>query len=485
MKRRDFIRITIGSIAAMGCGVSLAAPKESPKPNVVFILADDLRADCIGAVNPLIKTPNIDRLAKRGVLFNNCYNMGANGAGVCQPSRTMIMSGRHLYHLPNDSTAHSGDKPSVPVLPTVFRKAGYDSLFCGKTENTYPRANNAFDQLAIRNIKHGEQDYDRAVRARRGYAKPVVSYLADPARANKPFFAYYAPCTPHDPLFSEPECDKLYKGENRPPLPVSASVNHTAFAGFELKDTNARPYDVPGLGRFKTPLNLSQWRDINAKYYAMVSSFDRDVGLILDELERTGAIKNTIIVFSSDNGHSHSDHGQIHKSSLYEHDIKLPLIVCGPGIAEGKRSDAFVYISDILPTLCEMIDTPIPETVQTKSFLPNITDPGKSGRKTLSFGYTEEIRAFRDEQYKIVLYSNKYAQLFDLKADPNESRNLAKDPAFAKRLASMIEKARAEDKAWGDCEDKKIANIWRPWPMKPCRLKKDGPMFWEIWADRK
>jgi arylsulfatase A-like enzyme len=213
----------------------------------------------------------------------------------------------------------------------------------------------------------------------------------------------------------------------------------------------------------------------------MVSSFDRDVGRILDELERTGAINNTIIIFSSDNGHSLSDHGLIHKSSLYEHDIKLPLIVCGPGIPAGKRSDAFVYVSDIFPTLCELTGTPIPNTVQTKSFRASVFDPAVPARKTLTLAYTEEMRGYRDDRYKIILYSNRIAQLFDLKADPLEVHNLAKDPAHAERLTAMIEQARAAFKADGDFAGKKIANMYRRWPQTACRLPQDGKMLWEVW----
>lgn len=463
--------------------ISLSS-QAADKPNIVVILADDLRADCIGAVNPRIHTPNIDRLAKRGVMFSNCYGMGADGPGVCLPSRVMIMSGRSLFHLPVDYAAPDKPvvKPSVPVMPTVMRAAGYDTFYCGKTSNTYRRANAAFDEHVAIDIKAGiNRDNGKELALRRGFANPVVSYIGDAARAKKPFFVFYAPGTPHDPLYCEPECMKLYRGDNLPPLPPNAAVSHGAFAGFEQHDTNPRSYEVPGLGEFKTPLKLEQWRDIIGQYYAMVSSFDLDVGRILDELERTGAIKNTIIIFASDNGLSLSDHGLIHKSSLYEHDIKLPLIVCGPGIPEGKHSDAFVYLSDMFPTLCQMIGVPIPETVQTQSYLPSVLDPGKAARKTMYFAYTEEMRAFREDQYKVILYSNHRVQLFDLKADPFEMRDLSKDPAHAERLTRLIDQARAAGKSMDDVAGKKVTNIYRPWPQTTSRLAKDGPMLWEVW----
>ena len=463
------------------------ASKVSAKPNVIVILADDLRYDCIGPVNPRIHTPNIDRLAKRGMLFNNCYIAGANGAGVCQPSRTQIMSGCSPFHLPVDNAAPAkpGDKskPSVPVMPTVFGAAGYDMLYCGKYGNTYYRADYAFNKHVFIDIKDGiHLDKGKEVAVRRKFANPVVAYIGDAARARKPFFVFYAPSTPHDPLYCEPDCLKLYQGDNRPPLPPNAAVSHTAFAGFAQHDTNVRPYDVPGIGALKPPLLLEQWRDVIGQYYAMVSSFDRDVGRILDELERTDAITNTIIIFTSDNGLALSDHGLIHKSSLYEHDIKLPLIVCGPGVPEGKCSDAFVYVSDMFPTLCELTGVPIPQAVQTTSFSASVFDPAAPARKTLTFAYCEEMRSFRDDQYKIILNNNRVAQLFDLKADPFETRDLSKDPAHIKCLAIMIEELRSADQADGDVAGKKVANLYRNWPQTACRLPQDGKMLWEVWV---
>ena len=415
------------------------------KPNIVIILTDDLRADCIGPLNPRIHTPSIDRLAKRGVLFNNAYIMGGNSPAVCTPSRTMLMSGRTLFRLPTDIKA-PGNKPSVPVMSTVFREAGYDTFYCGKHGNTYHPADRSFDNTVFINRRACPDQ----VAEHRSYTTKIVAYLADPARAKKPFFIFYAPSVPHDPVCPEPEDVALYAGDKCPPLPPNAAVDHAAIAGFNLRDTNVRTYDVPALGKFKTPLQLDQWRDVLSHYYAYVTSFDRQVGRILDELDRTGAAKNTIVVFTSDNGHSHSDQGLIHKESVYEQDVRVPLIVRGPGVPADKRSDALVYLSDLFPTLCQQIGVPVPSTVQTKSFLPALTDPGKPHRPSLYHAYRDEMRAFRDAQYKIILFENHHVRLFDLNADPFERRDLSKDPAQADRVARMTTQARQAGKTLGD-----------------------------------
>ena len=443
-----------------------AAGEMEQKPNIVVILADDLRADCIGAVNPRIHTPNIDRLAKEGVLFNNAYFMGGNFPAVCLPSRTMLMSGRTLFHLPKDIQA-SGNTPLVPVMSTVFRQAGYDSLYCGKNGgSSYQPGNNSFDKTVSINVRTRGRTPGKLLDVEvietetakcRAYAPQVVSWLAEPVRKNKPFFVFYAPSIPHDPLYPEPEDMARYAGDKRPLLPPNAAVDHKAVAGFNLRDTNIRPYEVPGMGIFRTPLDLEQWRDVLALYYAYTTTLDRHVGQIIAELERTGAFKNTIIIFTSDNGHSFSDQGLIHKESVYEQDVRVPLIVCGPGVLSGKRSDAFVYISDIFPTLCQQIGIPVPATVETKSFLPTLTAPGKPHRSTLYHAYREEMRAYRDDQYKIILFNNQRVRLFDLKADPYEMKDLSKEQP--ERVATMIAAAREAGKTLG--EDQNAMGFWQ------------------------
>ncbi len=462
-----------------------------PTPNIVVIVADDLRADCIGSVNPLIRTPNIDRITQRGIQFNHCYLMGANTPAVCQPSRVMLMSGRSIFKLPMDYTVRVYDHvqkrdildaplPCVPVVPTTIGEAGYDTYYCGKSGNTYHLAESAFDEHVyidilgnIDNLDDGEE-----LHRRQHFVDPLVSYIGDASRSEKPFLAFYAPPTPHDPLYCEPDFLEYYKGDRLPPLPENAAISHEEFAGFNQDDTNVRPYEVPGVGKLAPPLDLEQWRSVIGQYYAMVSSFDLDVGRILDELERTGAMDNTIVIFTSDNGLALSDHGLIHKSSLYEHEMRLPLAVCGPGFPEGKESDAFVYLSDVFPTLCEMTGTEIPDTVDTESFLPNILDPEKPAREEAIFAYKEEMRGLRDSRYKIILYGNGHLQLFDLENDPFETRNLAGDPAHAARIADMIAKAKQMGKQAGEGVVPNTDKFWRQRfeSMADCPL-----YFWENW----
>ena len=135
----------------------------------------------------------------------------------------------------------------------------------------------------------------------------------------------------------------------------------------------------------------------------------------------------------------------------------------------------------MFPTLCELAGIPIPKTVQTKGFRDSLLDPTKPARKIITCAYTEEMRAYRDDRYKIILYNNHVAQLFDLKTDPLESHDLAKNSEYTQLLVQLIDQARAGFKIQGDFAGKKVANIYRRWPMKACRLPKDGQMLWEVW----
>jgi arylsulfatase A-like enzyme len=363
-------------------------------------------------------------------------------------------------------------------MATTFRTAGYYSLYSGKPKN-FNAACHAFDETfnpgGSGPLTMGLEEQQKI---RRRYADTVISFLAKPERKTKPFFVFYAPLNPHDPLFPETDCSTWYQGDKTPKLPPNSAVDHQAWAGFYQLDTACRTYAAPavGKGQFLPPFDLTLWPKVIGEYYAQVSSFDREIGRMLDALESNGQLKNTIIILSSDNGLALTDHGLMHKSSLYEHDIKLPMLISGPGIPENKRSDAFVYVSDMFPTMCELTGIPIPSSVQMKSFRPSILDPQKPNRKSMYFIYSEEMRAFRDEQYKIILYHNHRVQLYDLKADPQEVHDLSNDPAHAERLKNMIVQAAEAGKAWEDGPDRTKSLHAR------AKNQPDLGIFWNRWA---
>jgi len=443
------------------------------KPNILLILADDLRPDCIGALgNPHIRTPNIDRLVTQGVAFNNCFVMGSNQTAVCTPSRTMLMTGRNLFHMPLDE-GRPDNKPSVPVDFQMLRAAGYDTFYLGKNGRTYNPGCRTADRCEFFSETFSAKNKDIC-------PDKVVAYLREPERAKRPFYISFAISVPHDPLSPAPEDLALYKGENAPPLPPNESVSHAAFAGFELRDTNCRAFGAGPAGSLFSTAPEEKRREALAAYYAVMTGYDKQIGRVLDELEHTGLAKNTLVVFASDNGLSFWDHGLIHKQSLYETDNRVPLIIRGPGLPAGQKRGTFVYLSDLLPTLLDLIGVPVPTSVETKSFAPCIKDPQLVHRKNIYMAYRREIRTFRDEQYKLVLYNVAYSkarstQLFDLKADPYEKNNLAKNPEQAERVRRMIAQAHEAGKELGDDYQGKDAGrnaimsklrFWSTWDMR-------------------
>ena len=458
-------------VGVLLCGMPLLAAQN--KPNILLILADDLRPDCIGALgNPHIRTPNLDRLVKRGVSFRNCFVMGSNQTGVCTPSRTMLMTGRNLFNIPLDIGSKSNN-PSAPVDFQMLRAAGYDTFYLGKNGNTYNPGCRAADRCEFFHETFSPENKDVC-------PDKVIAYLREPARVKRPFYIDFALSVPHDPLKPTPEDLALYQGPNAPPLPPNEQASHAAFAGFNLRDTNCRGYNGGPVGIVSSSAPEAKRREALAAYYAVVTGYDKQVGRILDELDRTGLATNTLIVFASDNGLSLWDHGLIHKQSLYETDNRVPLVLCGPGLPAGQTRQTFVYLSDLLPTLLELVGAPVPPTVETKSFAACLQDPARIHRADLYTAYRREIRTYRGARYKLVLYNvaysrARYAQLFDLQTDPDEQHDLARDPAQAGRVQRMIVQARAAGQALGEGYEGKDSGrlvllqklrFWSTWDMR-------------------
>lgn len=181
-----------------------------------------------------------------------------------------------------------------------------------------------------------------------------------------------------------------------------------------------------------------------ADYYAMVTHLDAQVGRVLAALDESGHGTDTVIIFTADNGLALGQHGLMGKQSVYEHSVHVPLIISGPGIPKGKRSDGFAYLFDIFPTICEISGIPVPESVEGRSLVPVITGQKESLRNTLFFAYRNIQRAIRDERYKVIEYfvgangkGTRKTQLFDLVSDPWEMRDLAMDSKYSEQLGHL------------------------------------------------
>ena len=200
------------------------------------------------------------------------------------------------------------------------------------------------------------------------------------------------------------------------------------------------------------PLTPDYVRRELAAYYAMVEHMDAQVGRVLAALDATGRAGETVVIFAADNGLALGSHGLLGKQNLYEHSVRVPLIVKGPGIPAGRSTDALCYLLDLFPTVCEWTGLESPPN-DGRSLLPVMRGEKESVRDGLMFAYRAEQRAYRDERYKLIEYDVKGArttQLFDLKDDPSERRDLSEVAQHAGTLARLRGRLAGAQKEHGD-----------------------------------
>ena len=339
------------------------------KPNVLFLFADDMRADTIAAHgNPHIKTPNLDKLVASGFSFRGNYIFGGNSGAVCMPSRAMLMSGKSWFHV--DTKTLQGAK----LLPELLGENGYTTFGAGKWHNGEDSWLRAFQhgktimfggmsdhtKVPVRDLgPNGKLTAQRTGEkfSSELFADSVIEFLKN-HDGSKPFFAYVAFTAPHDPRqppisFREP----YYR--NLPPLPP----NFRPQLGFDNGHvTNCRDENLAAWPRTEAVI-----RDQLAEYYGLITHLDWQIGRILAALKESGQVDNTIIIFSADNGLALGSHGLLGKQTVFEHSMRVPLILAGPGIPRGKSTTAFTYLLDLFPTLCDVLAIEPPPGLEGES----------------------------------------------------------------------------------------------------------------------
>ncbi len=434
--------------------------KAAEQPNILFILSDDQQHDTIHALgNPDIQTPNIDSLVKSGVAFTNAYIMGGSSPGVCSPSRACLLTGRTLWNIENQDIWGYEISEKFKTLPEVFHENGYVTFATGKNhpgkDGHFHRAYTTGDKLLFSGTSNSKfrqflhpfspkGNYDKKMRIQsKGthstqiYADACIAFLKKQAARKEPFYAYVAFQAPHSPRESPEEFRKRYQNEEMK-LPENFMPQHPFPSGAD------RDWDEKSV---KWPRTGDDIKMHIADYHALITTMDDQIGRIVATLKETNQHDNTIIVFASDNGLALGRHGLVGKQNIYEHSVRVPLILSGPGIPKGELRDQLCYLPDINPTLCDLAKLPIPETVQHKSLMPVLRDPKASHRDHLYFAYMNWQRAVRDGRYKLIEYrveKERHTQLFDLKNDSAELVNLAGEPEHADRLKALRELLTAE-----------------------------------------
>ena len=415
-------------------------------PNVLFLFTDDQRFNALRAMdNPEIETPNMDRLARNGVMFTHAHIMGAMCGAVCMPSRAMLMSGRTLFHIQGRG---EHIPPEHVTMPELLKRQGYVTFGTGKWHNGKPayarsftHGGNIFFGGMSNHLKVPIHDFDPTgayPKETRHVGKKFSSELfSDTAigflkqhKGDQPFFAYVSYTAPHDPRMAPDPYPGMYPPE-KIQLPENFMPEHPFDNGeMKIRDEKLAPW-------LRTPEVI---REHIAAYYAMITHLDAHIGRILEALEETGHADNTIIIFAGDNGLAVGQHGLMGKQNLYEHSARVPLVLCGPGLPKGKRCDALCYLHDVFPTICELLGIPIPPSVESQSLVPLIAGRESALRDSVFGAYRHIQRMVRTDRWKLILYNVngvQTTQLFDEQNDPWELSNLADDPGQADRVKEL------------------------------------------------
>lgn len=450
MKKIRPLFYTVCSVIILLFENTILFAQNTSRPNILFLLTDDQSYHTIHALgNDEIITPNMDQLAREGTSFMQTRIMGGLNGAICSPSRAMIMSGRNLFHLRKDG-AYIPE--SDITLPELFRANGYITFETGKWHQDKKSFNRSFtegDNIFLGGMTPYETGgqyrpklyhYDSTGEYNQPFwgkdfssvyfADAAVQFLNRQQQSDQPFLMYVAFTSPHDPRTAP-----NWYGHSYHPEEVSLPENFLPEHPFDNGELTIRDEVLLPFPRTETAV-----RTEIAKYYSMISEVDHQIGRILEALRKSGKDKNTIIVFAGDNGLAVGQHGLLGKQNPYEHSIRVPLIFSGRGIPKGRQINSYVYLHDIYPTLCQLAGIPAPPTVEGNSMSDAFTSKSFRGRDHAFFAYINLQRAIVKDGFKMAVYNveNKpYTQLFDLKNDPLEKKNLATESGYKNRLASM------------------------------------------------
>lgn len=483
----SIIAISLLAILLQACDSS---QKESQKPakapNILFLFADDLTYEAVHALgNSTIETPNLDKLVAKGTTFTHAYNMGGWHGAICAASRTMLMSGRKLWPAWDVHEAYRA-KDSVEMSRTwgrIMARNGYDTYMSGKW-HVAAAADEVFDKAKhirpgmpgdswpefrrnegkILSEKSGNE-LDLKALMPVGYHRPNdenddswspsdpkfggfwqggkhwsevlkddgLEYLAEAAKKDTPFFMYLAFNAPHDPRQAPQEfvdkypVSKIKAPDNwLPEYPYKDSIGNSPG----LRDEALAPFPRT---EYAIKTHISE-------YYAIITHLDEQVGKILDALEATGKADNTYIFFSADHGLSVGHHGLIGKQNMFDHSMRVPLMITGPGIPAGKKVKEDIYLQDLMPTALELAGIEKPDYVDFHSLVGLAKGEQSEGNLDAVYGaYIDLQRMIRKDGFKLIVYPKiKKVLLFDLEKDPLEMNNVAEEPVYHERLMNMF-----------------------------------------------
>lgn len=465
------------------------------QPNVVVCLCDQLRSFDVGCYgNPVIRTPNIDRLASDGVRFDTAVS----NAPVCVPARSCLLTGQYSRTCTGEVNNCADDPPSPrrtrlvdPTLPERFKAVGYDTAAIGKWHVfTHPNLV-GFDYALYPLIPHRHygQTYfeDRAP----GFVVDQFAPDFEMARVNeyirshrdRPFFLYYNISQPHMPLGPGNAPDRYLTMYDRDEIPMRPNVFRDGrmvsddrwFKTYTIWDYFWRRHDL-ATDRLADGFDL---RDLAAYYYGMVTCVDDQVGQLMESLSHHGLADNTIVVFVSDHGEMMGSHHMFNKGCLEEEAVRIPMLLRAPGrVRPSANTKHLATLIDVMPTVLELCGLDVPQTVQGRSLMPILRGERETVGDNVAFIETGGLHiGIRTPTHKYGMalspdrtaIANGRVCFYDLSADPYEERNLAdtgKQSDVADDLRARL-MSWHESTPWLAVEDGKFVhpvfrNLWAP-----------------------
>ena len=430
--------------------------QNADRPNVILIIADDHRADHLGcAGRNEIDTPAIDRLAARGVRFDRAYCQGSTSPAVCLPSRSRLISGRNDWTTPNWQRAHG--RADFPLWPEVLRSEGWRTHHIGKWHCGRSWFDRCFDDgssvffggmgshrtLPVVDIDAEGNETQRRLAdySSDEFADQAVAFIDAVATDDdpRPFVLSLSFTAPHDPRTPPAGQTTIDARAARIELPPNVLPVHP----FDNGEMTIRDEEL-----LSWPRRPRELREEIARYDLMIENMDAGIGRVLEALDRQALTDDTVIIFAGDHGLALGSHGLLGKQNLYEHSMRSPLIVVGPGFPAGTTRNDFTYLHDIPATILAAAGLAIPDSMDGLDLHLS------TERNDILTRYRQIQRAWRDDRWKIIWYPKiDRWQVFDLLADPEETVDLARDPANTGLVADLRRRLQAARRENQDTED--------------------------------
>jgi len=420
---------------------SCSRERKSTHPNVIYIMTDQQSYNMMSCTgNTWLRTPNMDRIAKMGYRFNKAYCVNA----VSMPSRFSLLTGHYASEVGVKENTSAYDTAEVKkiistdALGNIFRKAGYETFYSGKT---HLYGTNDVSEYGF--SLHGKDPYQGPA----NFAETILPELAD-SKSDKPFFLFLSFMNPHDICYKAGADkrfpDKLPKDKVRETERLLAVQKTLVKAEYQnqipplpenLQPINGEQPDMVSMDTMSRSWDREQWNLYSWMYYRLTESVDAQIGKVLNALKKSGLEKSTIIVFTSDHGDMHGAHQLILKNVMFEECQRIPFMFAGNGIKQNYVDTTTLVCNglDFLPTICDLAGIQYPKDLPGISLKPYLTGKGEKPQRQyiITEGYNAD--QISNGRYKYTIYElPDYPELLtDLQVNPGETMNYANDPAYS------------------------------------------------------